>query len=104
MLGHTVGVIPGINGETFHSVGVPGEDNGGKNAGSVHILTLKPNGKVESSQKISQKVIGSRGIAKKGDRLGDAGTSSILDIDGDGVPDIAAGASAANTGNWCQRR
>ncbi len=98
-LGHTVGIIPRINGETYHSVGVPGDDDGGKDAGSVYILKLKPDGKVRASQKISRKIIGSKIIAKKGDRFGDAGTSSILDIDGDGIPDIAAGASGADIGN-----
>jgi len=74
-------------------VGARYDNSGGSNTGAVWVLFLDTNGTVKWHQKIAQ---GSGGLTVTFD-LGDMfGTSitSIGDMDGDGVPDMAVGAYA----------
>jgi len=80
------------NGVRDLAVGAYGDDDGGTDRGAVWILFLNANGTVNSHQKISDTVGGFTGTLLDSDKLGIA-VSSLGDLDGDGVQDLAAGAS-----------
>ena len=90
------------NGVPDLAVGVPGDDKGGTDQGSVWILFLDADGKVQQQQKIADETGGFRGGLSANDRFGSA-VAAIGDMNGDGIPDLAAGApndddSADNAG------
>jgi hypothetical protein len=74
------------------AVGAIGDDNGGNKNGAVWILLLNADGTVKAEQKISDTMGGFSGgldnVEEFGLALGAAG-----DVDGDGVGDLAVGAS-----------
>ena len=67
------------------------DDDGGTDRGALWLLFLNSNGTVKSHQKISSTAGGFTGLLDDGDRFG-SGPTSIGDLDGDGVVDLAAGA------------
>lgn len=90
------------NGVPDLAVGVPGDDKGGTDRGSVWILFLDVEGKVLQQQKIAHDTGGFGKTLRDGDRFGSA-VAAIGDMNGDGIPDLASGApddddGAANAG------
>ena len=79
------------------AVGAGGDDDGGGHRGAVWVLFLEPNGTVKAHQKISDTEGGFNGILDDGDVFGYA-VSSLGDLDGDGVGDLAVGAPSDDDG------
>jgi len=73
------------------AVGAPGDDDGGVNLGAAWILFLNADGSVKTFQKISETAGGFTGGLASGGMFGTALTS-LGDLDGDGVLDLAVGA------------
>lgn len=73
------------------AVGARRGDDGGTNRGSVWVLFMNTDGTVRADQKISQTQGGFTGVLGNGDSFGNA-VAGLGDLDGDGVPDLAAGA------------
>ena len=72
------------------AVGADSDDDGGFNFGAVWVLFLRSDGTVKAFQKISSIYGGFSGGVGRGDKF--SLVSSLGDIDGDGVTDIAVGA------------
>ena len=79
------------------AVGARFDDDGGAFRGAVWVLFLNPNGTVKSHQKISDTTGGFAGTLDDGDIFGNSLTS-LDDLDGDGVPDLAVGAALDDDG------
>jgi len=73
------------------AVGARQDDDGGFSRGALWILFLDPNGRVTSEQKISDTAGGFGGVLDDLDLFGSSVTS-LGDLDGDGVGDLAVGA------------
>ncbi|MFK8026290.1 MAG: FG-GAP-like repeat-containing protein [Ilumatobacter sp.] len=84
------------------AVGSGYADGGGNNRGEVHILFLEPNGTVASSQEISRGTGGLTALLSNNDQFGTSITS-LGDVDGDGVTDIAVGAIRDDAGGGFSR-
>ena len=80
------------------AVGAHSDDDGGLSRGALWILFLNPNGTVMSHQKISDTEGGFTGILEDSDFFGFSVTS-LGDLDGDSVVDLAVGAWADNDGS-----
>lgn len=72
-------------------VGAKNDDDGGGDYGALWVLFLNPNGSVRSYQKISQTAGSFHGTLSAASNLGSS-VASVGDINGDHVPDLAAGA------------
>jgi hypothetical protein len=96
--GHSVAALGDLDGDgvTDLAVGASKDDTGGYINGAVYVLFMNSNGTVKMSQKIATGVGG--GPALVGSARFGAAVSSIGDLDGDGVTDLAAGASGDDTG------
>lgn len=91
------------DGLTDLAVGANSDDDGGTNRGAVWILNLRADGTVRSHSKISQTSGGLLGQLADGDNLGSS-LAFLGDVDGDGIPELAAGAplddeAASNAGS-----
>ena len=98
--GSAVGSIGDINGDGNPdlAVGAPGDDDSGTDRGAVWLLALDTDGTVLISKKASGTQAGGMPAAfDDGDAFGSALTG-LGDIDGDGAPDIAAGAPGDDDG------
>jgi Ca2+-binding RTX toxin-like protein len=84
------------DGVTDLAVGANQDDTGGANRGAVHVLLLNPSGTVKSSGKIASGMNGGPLLAD-GDNFG-VSVTSLGDVDGDGVTDLAVGANQDDTG------
>jgi hypothetical protein len=96
--GHSVASLGDLNGDgiTDIAVGTSADDTGGTNRGAVYVLFLNTNGTVKSSQKIAGGVGGGPTLANN-DSFGTS-VSSLGDLDGDGVTDLAVGAIGDDSG------
>ena len=77
------------------AVGAAGDDTGGFGRGAAYILRLNADGTAKSTTKIASSLNGGP-ILGTGDAFGVV--SSLGDLDGDGVTDIAVGAATADAG------
>ena len=84
------------DGVTDLAVGATGDDTGGSSRGAVHVLFMNSNGSVKSAQEIASGVSGGPTLANS-DQFG-ASVASLGDLDGDGVTDLAVGATGDDTG------
>jgi hypothetical protein len=73
------------------AVGAPFDDDGGTDHGAIWIVSLNPDGTAFSETKISDTAGGLAATLDDFDYFGIA-LAALGDIDGDGVPDLAAGA------------
>ena len=85
-----VGDLDG-DGVTELAVGVDNDNDGGFQYGSLWILFLHPDGTVKAQQKISKTQGGFGGDVDSSDHFG-CSLAALDDLDGDGVPELAAGA------------
>jgi hypothetical protein len=79
------------DGITDLAVGAYRDDDGGLNSGAIYILFMNDDGTVKSHQKISDSEGNFTDIIVAGDCFGNAITS-LGDLDGDGIVDLAVGA------------
>jgi hypothetical protein len=96
--GHSVASLGDLDGDgiTDLAVGASKDKTGGDNRGAVHVLFLNANGTVKRSQKIAHNLSGGPSLLN-GDRFGGSITS-LGDMDGDGVADLAVGAFGDDSG------
>ncbi len=73
------------------AVGASGDDTGGSNRGAVYLLFLNTNGTVKRSVKIAHNTNGGPSLANS--VLFGSALTAIGDLDGDGVNDLAVGAT-----------
>ncbi|MCP4958646.1 MAG: hypothetical protein GY925_05175, partial [Actinomycetia bacterium] len=79
------------------AVGAPSDDDGGDGRGAVYVLFLNVDGTVKAEQKISSTTGGLTGPLDDNDDFGYS-VAGIGDLDGDGIVDMAVGASADDDG------
>ena len=91
----SIGDLDG-DGITDLAVGSDLDDTGGTDRGAVYVLFMNSNGTVKGTQKIASGIGGGPTLANQ-DRFGIAVTS-IGDLDGDGIGDLAVGADGDDTG------
>ncbi|MFH1320771.1 MAG: T9SS type A sorting domain-containing protein [Bacteroidota bacterium] len=93
MFGHSVASLGDLDGDGVTDIvaGAIGDDDGGSQKGAVWVLFLNSDGTVKTYQKISETQGNFTGTLDWADWFGYS-VSSIGDLDGDGVTDIAVGA------------
>jgi hypothetical protein len=79
------------------AVGSPGGDEGAIDPGAVWVLFLRPDGAVETEQKIAAAEGGLSAILNGGDGFGTA-VANVGDLDGNGITDLAVGAPGNDAG------
>ncbi len=91
--GHAVARIGDLDGDgvTDLAVGAKNDDDGGGARGAIHVLFMNSNGTVRAEQKISDTTGGFTATLDDLDQLG-SGVAGVGDIDGNGTPDLVAGA------------
>lgn len=78
------------------AIGSVGDDTGGNDRGAIHVLFMNSDGTAKSSAKIAHQTNGGPTLSD-GDYFGSSVTS-LGDLDGDGVPELAVGAFYDDTG------
>ncbi len=86
----TLGDIDG-DGVVDLAVGSIGDNTGGFQSGAVWIVRLNTDGTVKGNRKIHRLTPGFDGAVSRADEFG-FGVAGLGDVNGDGVPDVAAGA------------
>jgi hypothetical protein len=79
------------------AVGASHDGDGGDDRGAIWIVFLHPDGTVKGYQKISTVEGGFAGVLDDNDRFGRC-LAALGDLDGDGTPDLAVGASGDDDG------
>jgi hypothetical protein len=97
--GTAVAAIPDLNGDGIREliVGAPSQ-TGAPSSGSVYVLQMNASGNVASSTKITSGVNGGPTLSE-GDYFGHS-VAAIGDLDGDGIQDLAVGATKDDTGGY----
>ncbi len=97
--GNSIALLGDLDGDGVGdiAVGAPQDDDGGNSRGAVWILFLNADATVKSHQKISDTQGGFVGILDDTDDFG-LSISSLGDLDGDGIGDLAVGALQADDG------
>ena len=85
------------DGVTDVAAGAPGDDAGGNGRGAVHVLFLNSDGTVKRTAEINSATPNGPGISDA-DSFGSS-VAGMGDLDGDGVPDVAAGAENHDAGS-----
>ena len=88
-----------LDGDGIVDLGVStfSDDDGGLGRGAFWILHMRRDGTVRSHHKFSQLYGGFRGTLSDADRFG-LGIARLEDLDGDGTPELAAGALGTDEG------
>jgi hypothetical protein len=88
-----------LDGDGIVDLGVStfSDDDGGFGRGAFWILHLRRDGTVRTQHRISQLYGGFEGQLRDADRFG-LGIARLDDLDGDGTPELAAGAPTTNDG------
>ncbi len=99
LFGQSLGSLGDLDGDDVGdlAVGAPGDNDGGTSRGAMWVLFLNTNGTVKSHRKISDTEGGFTGILDNFDFFGETG-NSLGDLDGDGVADLAVGATRDDDG------
>jgi hypothetical protein len=98
LFGRSVASIGDLDGDGVGDLAVAayGDDTGGSNRGAVYVLFMNANGTVKSEQKIADGIAGGPTLAND-DYFGNS-VALLGDLDGDGVADVAVGATGDDTG------
>ncbi len=101
LFGRSVASLGDLDGDGVGdlAVGATNDDDGGNGRGAVWILFLNTDGTVKSHQKISDTEGNFADKLNDGDFFGDSATS-LGDLDGDGVGDLAVGAHGDEDGGF----
>ena len=78
------------------AVGATGDDAGGSGRGAIHIMFMNTTGSVKSTVEINDTT--ANGPSLNGDGAFGESVASIGDLNRDGIPDIAVGATGDDTG------
>lgn len=95
--GAALAVLPDLNADSIIDIvaGAPGADDGGSNRGALWVLFLNKNGTLKSQRKISASEGRFTGQLADNDAFGQA-IAYAGDLDGDGIPDLLAGAPGSD--------
>ena len=98
-LGGSVAALGDLDGNGIGelAVGASSDDDGGIGQGALWILFLNADGTVASEQKISETQGGFGGVLDPGDAFGGS-IAALGDLDGDGIGELAVGASSDDDG------
>ncbi|MCP3939788.1 MAG: hypothetical protein GY708_30975, partial [Actinomycetia bacterium] len=99
-LGWSVAGVGDVDGDGLVDIAVSahGDDDGGSGRGAVYVLFLNADGTVRAEQKISSTTGGLTGPLDNSDFFG-VSLAGVGDVDGDGITDIAVGASRDDDGD-----